>query len=163
MLTPKDLPGKGVITSSAEETAAFGALLGDLLKKRGGPLTVCLYGDLGAGKTTFIKGFAGAFGVPERDIGSASYVIVAEYETSPPFYHMDLYRLGGDPCSDDMGLWEYIESDAVVVIEWAERLGEMPDGAVSLRMNILGEDRREMIVSGLRAEEEESLTKAGNK
>jgi tRNA threonylcarbamoyladenosine biosynthesis protein TsaE len=145
------------ITASAEETTNFGLRLGNLLKSRGGPVTVCLYGDLGAGKTTFIKGFASAFGIPERDIGSASYVIVAEYETSPPFYHMDLYRLSGDPCSEDMGLWEYIESDAVVVIEWAERLGEMPEGAVSVRINIPDSDRREMIVNGLRPEEAKTV------
>ena len=139
--------------ASAEETTGFGSRLGSILKERGEPVTVCLYGDLGAGKTTFIKGFASAFGIPERDIGSASYVIVAEYETEPPFYHMDLYRLGGDPCSDDMGLWEYIEAGAVVVIEWAERLGEVPEGAVSVRMKILDSDRRALAIDGLRPAE----------
>ena len=153
MQTENSRPDMEFIAVSAEETTKFGARLGSLLKGRGGPVTVCLYGDLGAGKTTFIKGFASAFGIPERDIGSASYVIVAEYETSPPFYHMDLYRLGGEPCSDDMGLWEYIESDAVVIIEWAERLGEMPEGAIWVRIKILDNDRRELMVDGLRPEE----------
>ena len=68
-----------ILTYSAAETEAAGLKLGDLMKKRGGPVTVCLFGDLGAGKTTFVKGFASAFGIPGRDIGSASYVIVAEY------------------------------------------------------------------------------------
>jgi tRNA threonylcarbamoyladenosine biosynthesis protein TsaE len=151
-------PDRIFITDSAEETSDFGSRLGNLLKKRSEPVTVCLYGDLGAGKTTFIKGFASAFGIPGRDIGSASYVIVAEYETSPPFYHMDLYRLSGDPCAEDVDLWEYIESDAVVVIEWAERLGEMPEGAVPVRINILDGDRRELIVNGLRPEEKKMLS-----
>jgi tRNA threonylcarbamoyladenosine biosynthesis protein TsaE len=149
----------GIVSLAAEETAGFGAALGNLLKKRGKPVTVCLYGDLGAGKTVFIKGFASAFGIPERDIGSASYVIVAEYETTPPFYHMDLYRLGGVACDEDMGVWEYIESDAIVVIEWAERLGETPEGAVSVRIDITDGDRRAITIDGLSAGEEKTFMK----
>ena len=87
-----------IITSSAEETERLGHSLGALLKKKGVAATVCLYGDLGAGKTTFVKGFALAFGIPAREVGSASFVIVAEYETAPPFYHIDLYRL--DRCQN---------------------------------------------------------------
>jgi tRNA threonylcarbamoyladenosine biosynthesis protein TsaE len=145
---------------SADETAGFGAKLGHLLKKRGKPVTVCLYGDLGAGKTTFIKGFASAFGIPERDIGSASYVIVAEYETSPPFYHMDLYRLGKEACNEDVGIWEYIESDAIVIIEWAERLGAAPEGAVTVKIEIIDDNRREMMIEGLSPAEGKVLMKA---
>lgn len=148
-----------IITRSSEETEDLGFGLGSLLKKRGKAVTVCLYGDLGAGKTTFIKGFASAFGIARRDIGSASYVIVAEYETSPPFYHIDLYRLGGESCVEDIGLWEYIESGGIVVIEWAERLGEMPEGAVSVNMRSLGEDKREIIIDGVGIDEKNALLK----
>ena len=150
-----------VITYSAPETEAVGLRLGTLMKKRGGPVTVCLFGDLGAGKTTFVKGFASAFGIPGRDIGSASYVIVAEYDTEPPFYHMDLYRLGDEPCADDIGLWEYIEAGAVVIIEWADKLGEFPDGAVSVRIKNLDADEREIVLGGVKADEAESLTRRG--
>ena len=150
-----------VITYSAPETEAVGLRLGTLMKKRGGPVTVCLFGDLGAGKTTFVKGFASAFGIPGRDIGSASYVIVAEYDTEPPFYHMDLYRLGDEPCADDIGLWEYIEAGAVVIIEWADKLGEFPDGAVSVRIKNLDADEREIVFGGVKADEAESLTGRG--
>jgi tRNA threonylcarbamoyladenosine biosynthesis protein TsaE len=142
---------------SADETAGFGAKFGNLLKKRLRPVIVCLYGDLGAGKTTFIKGFASAFGISERDIGSASYVIVAEYETSPPFYHMDLYRLGADACNEDTGIWEYIESDAIVIIEWAERLGAAPESAVSVKIDIIDDNRREMTIEGVSPAEEKDL------
>ena len=150
-----------VMTYSAPETEALGLRLGTLMKKRGGPVTVCLFGELGAGKTTFVKGFASAFGIPGRDIGSASYVIVAEYDTEPPFYHMDLYRLGDEPCAEDIGLWEYIESGAVVIIEWAEKLGEFPDGAVSVRINNLDDDKREIVFGGLKADEADALTGGG--
>lgn len=144
---------RGIVTQAAEETEVIGFRLGSFLKKKSGTVIVCLYGDLGAGKTTFVKGFASAFGIPGREIGSASFVIVAEYETTPPFYHIDLYRLGDEPCSEDIGLWEYIESDGIVVIEWAEKLGEVPDGAVSVTFQYRGEDRREIAIEGIESDE----------
>ncbi|MGO9952405.1 MAG: tRNA (adenosine(37)-N6)-threonylcarbamoyltransferase complex ATPase subunit type 1 TsaE [Dissulfurispiraceae bacterium] len=138
-----------IVTRSAEQTERLGYRLGLLLKKTGLPVTVCLYGDLGAGKTTFVKGFASAFGIPAREIGSASFVIVAEYETIPPFYHIDLYRLGNEPCIEDIGLWEYIEAGGIVVIEWAEKLGEMPDDALSVTFRHRDEDAREIVIEGI--------------
>lgn len=133
--------------------------MGNLLKSRGQPVTVCLYGDLGAGKTTFVKGFASAFGIPETEIGSASFVIVAEYETTPPFYHIDLYRLGEEPCVEDVGIWEYIDTGGVSVIEWAEKLGEMPEDAVSVNLRQIGEDERELAIEGINLHEEDILLK----
>jgi len=65
-----------VVTYSAPETEALGLRLGTLMKKRGGPVTVCLFGELGAGKTTFVKGFASAFGIPGRDIGSGFFIVI---------------------------------------------------------------------------------------
>jgi tRNA threonylcarbamoyladenosine biosynthesis protein TsaE len=151
------MSGRTLTALSAEETTGLGARLGATLKRRGRPVTVCLYGDLGAGKTTFIKGFASAFGIPERDIGSASYVIVAEYDTSPAFYHMDLYRLDKESCDEDAGIWEYIESDGIVVVEWAERLGEPPEGSVTVTINITDTDGREIAVAGLGPDEAQYL------
>lgn len=146
-----------IITHSAEETERLGHSLGVLLKKKGFATTVCLYGDLGAGKTTFVKGLASAFGIPAREVGSASFVIVAEYETAPPFYHIDLYRLGDEPCTEDIGLWEYIESGGVVVIEWAEKLGEMPDGALSVTFRHSDEETREIVIEGIEQDELRTL------
>ena len=141
-----------IVTHAAEETEIIGYRLGSFLKKKGGAVTVCLYGDLGAGKTTFIKGFASAFGISGREIGSASFVIVAEYETTPPFYHIDLYRLGNEPCVEDIGLWEYIESEGIVVIEWAEKLGEVPDGAVLVNFKYHGAGSREIAIEGIESD-----------
>ena len=72
------------------ETLHFGQRLGKKLKP--GDI-VCLYGELGAGKTTVTKGIASAFGIKERDITSASFTIIAEYDNDIPFYHIDLYRI----------------------------------------------------------------------
>jgi tRNA threonylcarbamoyladenosine biosynthesis protein TsaE len=136
-------------TGSSEETEDLGFKLGTFLKTHGGAKTICLFGELGAGKTTLIKGIASAFNISKRDIGSASFVIVAEYETSPPFYHIDLYRLEKDVDVEDTGIWEYIESDGISVIEWAERLDEIPENAVTVRINLLGEESREIIIEGI--------------
>ncbi|MCE5312948.1 MAG: tRNA (adenosine(37)-N6)-threonylcarbamoyltransferase complex ATPase subunit type 1 TsaE, partial [Nitrospiraceae bacterium] len=93
------------ISGSAEDTQRLGQRLGSHIVSRGRGATVCMYGDLGAGKTVFIKGIASALGIPARDIGSASFVIAAEYETTPVFYHIDLYRIEGEAALDELGIW----------------------------------------------------------
>jgi tRNA threonylcarbamoyladenosine biosynthesis protein TsaE len=137
-----------IITRSPGETEEIGLKIGNILKAQRGA-TVCLYGDLGAGKTTLIRGIALAFGIPERDIGSASFVIVAEYETTPPFYHIDLYRVERENDIDDLGIWEYIGSGGIAVVEWAERLSELPEDAIKVRMNYVDENSREVIIEGI--------------
>lgn len=136
-----------VVTGSPEETENTGYRIGNLLKAYA-TRTVLLYGDLGAGKTTLIKGIASAFGIPKRDIGSASFVIVAEYDTIPRFYHIDLYRVETEEDMEALGIWEYMDSGGVAVIEWAERLSEMPEGAVTVRINYQDENSREIIIEG---------------
>ena len=69
----------------------IGFKLGKRLKRGD---VVCLYGELGTGKTTMVKGIAKAFGISERDITSASFSIIVEYDLETPFYHIDLYRIG---------------------------------------------------------------------
>ncbi len=78
------------ISNGPNDTKAVGFRLGKLL--RSGDV-VGLYGELGAGKTTMVKGIASAFGIDEREIVSASFTILTEYDTSPPFTHIDLYRI----------------------------------------------------------------------
>ncbi|MBZ0156654.1 MAG: tRNA (adenosine(37)-N6)-threonylcarbamoyltransferase complex ATPase subunit type 1 TsaE [Alphaproteobacteria bacterium] len=138
-----------IITESPEETEAAGRALGRFLKEKKKTGAVFLFGDLGAGKTTFIKGIASAFGIPERDIGSASFVIAAEYETTPPFYHIDLYRMEGEEDSEALGIWEYIESGGVAVVEWSERLSSLPGGAVTVTLSYHNEHAREILVEGV--------------
>ncbi len=137
------------ITRSPEETEHMGFRLGTFLESSARIKTVMLYGDLGAGKTTLIKGIASAFGIAKRDVGSASFVMVAEYETSPPFYHIDLYRLERPEAVDEAGIWEYIDAGGVAVIEWAERLAEVPDNAIEVRITYLSDQEREIIIYGV--------------
>ena len=119
-----------VITSSPEQTWEIGRLLGILLEAGD---TVCLYGDLGAGKTNFAYGIARGLDVQEQYITSPTFTFVNEYQGRVPLYHLDLYRLKGPDELENIGFDEYIESDGVTVIEWAERAAdELPVESLSV-------------------------------
>lgn len=135
-----------MLTNSPKETEAAGAALMRMLKPGS---VVCLYGGLGAGKTVFVKGMASALGIPTRDVISASYTIIAEYDTTPPLYHADLYRLEQGADMEELGLYDYMDSDGITVIEWAERLPEFETAeAIKVRINLVSEDSREIIIEG---------------
>ena len=133
-------------SSSDIETRNIGHRLGEKLK--GGDV-VCLYGDLGAGKTTMVKGIASALGISERDITSASFTIIAEYNVVVPFYHIDLYRVSSNEISE-LGLEEYLGADGIAVIEWAERAeGEIPDRSIRVFFHYIEENIREIEIEGI--------------
>ena len=133
-----------MLASSPEQTEAAGkALAGSL----GPGSVVCLFGGLGAGKTVFVKGMASALGIDSRDVTSASFTIIAEYESTPPFYHADLYRLEGSHDLEHIGLYDYMEGDGITVIEWADRLpAEETEGAIKVYINILPDETREILI-----------------
>src|SRR5208283_388854 len=148
----EELPGPnpaGVISRSAQETEDLGYKLGIFLKNQEKIKTVLLYGDLGAGKTTMVKGIAGAFSIPKAVVCSASFVIVAEYESSPRFYHIDLYRLEGADDIEAAGVWEYIDGDGVAVVEWADRLPGAFGDAVKVTMEYIDEESRKITIEGM--------------
>jgi tRNA threonylcarbamoyladenosine biosynthesis protein TsaE len=120
-----------------------------LCKKLNRGDVVCLYGDLGSGKTTMVKGIASALGIEERDITSASFTIIAEYEAEIPFYHIDLYRIYGKEI-EDLGLSEYLGTDGIAVIEWADRAGEeLPDSSIRVILKYTKENCRELEITGI--------------
>ena len=126
------------ITSSEEETAAVGARVAGKLKSGD---VVLLYGDLGAGKTAFVRGLAEGLGADPGDVSSPTFTLVQEYHGRVMLYHVDLYRLEGSEIND-LGLEELIVGDGVVAIEWAERWTERPDDVIEVRIEDLGEERR---------------------
>ncbi|MBI5740885.1 MAG: tRNA (adenosine(37)-N6)-threonylcarbamoyltransferase complex ATPase subunit type 1 TsaE [Nitrospirae bacterium] len=135
-----------LLSSSEAETKDIGRRIGEKLKKGD---VVCLYGELGAGKTTMVKGIASAFGINERDITSASFTIIAEYDADVPFYHIDLYRLVSDEI-EEIGLQDYLRGSGIAVIEWAERAGQaVPEKHISVRLDYSGEDVREIEIEGI--------------
>jgi tRNA threonylcarbamoyladenosine biosynthesis protein TsaE len=133
-------------SKSEAETKKIGRDLGEKLKA--GDI-VCLYGELGAGKTVMVKGIASALGINERDVTSASFTIIAEYDTDVPFYHIDLYRIRPGE-TEEIGLHEYLASDGIAVIEWAEKAeGEMPENRIMITLDYSGESSREIEIKGI--------------
>jgi tRNA threonylcarbamoyladenosine biosynthesis protein TsaE len=131
-----------VITSSTEQTEDLGRILGGLLEA--GDL-VCLYGDLGAGKTHFSFGIAQGLEVKEQYITSPTFTFVNEYQGRIPFYHIDLYRLQEPSQLESIGFEEYIDSDGATVIEWAERADEeLPGEMLSVYLSHVSENDREV-------------------
>lgn len=128
-----------LISKSEEETKEIGYRIGKRLKRGD---VVCIHGELGAGKTTLIKGIANAIGIDERDITSASFTIIAEHNGSIPLYHIDLYRVANKDVHE-LGLHEYMDKDGITVIEWAERAeGELPDKRIEVRIDYEDEGTR---------------------
>jgi tRNA threonylcarbamoyladenosine biosynthesis protein TsaE len=128
------------------ETGAIGRRLGSRLRPGD---VVALIGDLGAGKTTMVKGIASAFGIPERDVTSASFTVIAEYPGTPVFHHVDLYRINGDEELAGTGFWDCLDAGGVTVIEWAEKIGHALKGAITVKLNYAGDERREIDIEGL--------------
>jgi len=134
------------ISRSPHETIDIGFRLGKRLKSGD---VVGLYGELGAGKTTMVKGIARAFGIDEREIVSASFTIIAEYNTTPPFSHIDLYRIKKDDEFAELGLWDHIGEDSISVIEWAEKAEKgLPEDIIRVRLKPIDEHMREITIEG---------------
>jgi tRNA threonylcarbamoyladenosine biosynthesis protein TsaE len=135
------------VSRGPEDTREIGCRIGRLLKP--GDI-VGLYGELGAGKTTMVKGIAGALGIMDREIMSASYTIISEYASEPPFIHVDLYRIESFDEAEDIGLWEQIGGHGISVIEWAEKLeGLLPDDTIRVSIVAAGETERDIRVYGI--------------
>ena len=130
---------------SADEatTRAIGAALAGLL----GPGDVVgLAGDLGAGKTRLVQGAAAALGV-EGPVLSPTFMLVREYDGDPPVHHVDAYRLSGPLELEDLGLEDILSPDAVVFVEWADRVAAaLPDSRLELVLHITDDGHREIEV-----------------
>ena len=127
------------ISASADATRALGGLLaraaapGDL---------VCLWGELGAGKTQLAKGFGAGLGV-EATINSPTFVLMAEYAGRLPLFHVDLYRLAGPREALEGGLLDERQSAGVTVVEWPDRLGEaLPEARLDVGFEGSGDEPR---------------------
>ncbi|MDB5108269.1 MAG: tRNA ((37)-N6)-threonylcarbamoyltransferase complex ATPase subunit type 1 TsaE [Candidatus Binatus sp.] len=124
---------------SAHETKSWGRRLASLLE--GGEL-IGFIGELGAGKTCFIKGLARGLNLREEDILSPTFTMIQEHHGRFPLYHIDLYRLE-EATLDDMGLREYLFSSGVAAVEWFERLHEFEDlDYLSVRISYAGANYR---------------------
>lgn len=137
-----------VTTRSEAETAAEGRRLAASL--RGGEVLL-LSGDLGAGKTAFVRGLAGGLGIDPADVTSPTFTLVQEYRAGRlPLFHVDLYRL--TPIEvDDLGLDDMALEGGVLAIEWPDRLPRALDGAIPIQFAHGNGDTRIIRVSPARA------------
>lgn len=132
-------PSRAIICPSPEATSRLGTALarvaapGDLL---------CLWGDLGAGKTHFAKAFGAGLGVTDT-IVSPSFVLMAEYQGRLPLFHLDPYRLADAADALTGGLIDDRQATGVTLIEWPDRLGDaLPDARLDVRIDGLGDEPR---------------------
>lgn len=125
-------------TTGESETEAIGERLAASLRTGD---VVLLYGDLGTGKTAFVRGLARGLGAPPDEVSSPTFTLVQEYAGGRlTLYHADLYRLEPKDV-DDLGLDELVLS-GVVAVEWAERWTGRPSDAIEVRLEHEGEDAR---------------------
>ncbi len=108
------------------------------------------YGDMVAGKTTFINALSKALGVEQDATGSPSFSIINEYRsdtTAELIYHFDLYRLENLEEAFDIGVEDYFDSGALCLLEWAERIEDiLPDDTVKVNLKVLDDNSRELTV-----------------
>ena len=139
---PRDISGwrHGFVTHSADETERAGEALAQLMPA---DTALLLHGDLGAGKTTFTRGFARGLGIP-GDITSPSFALLNVHHGRRQLLHVDAYRLTAPAQLDALLLDEVARSPFNLLIEWPERIGDRkPPGAWSLRLSAEGaSDRR---------------------
>ena len=134
------------ITNCYEETERVAAELAKSLK---GGEVIAMYGDLGAGKTAFVRGLARALGI-EGHITSPTFTIMNAYNGRLPLYHFDVYRIADPDEMYEIGCDEYIGSDGVCVIEWAELIEDiLPDEYIKINIkkdSEKGDDYREITI-----------------
>ena len=132
------------ITHSETETEALGEKLAP--RFRPGDV-VALYGDLGAGKTAFVRGIARGLKSPNR-VTSPTFTIVNEYEGEIPLFHFDMYRLGGPDELFGIGWDDYLARGGICVVEWSENVEDIFDGTeYSVTIEKLSEDDRKITVT----------------
>lgn len=135
--------GTTVETRSVHETERFARQLAETL--RPGNL-VLLFGDLGSGKTAFVRGLADGLGAEPDEVSSPTFTLVQEHRGRCRLQHVDLYRVQPGAEVDELGLDEFMARGDVVVVEWADRLEDVPDHATVVTISDLGGDRRQIKV-----------------
>jgi tRNA threonylcarbamoyladenosine biosynthesis protein TsaE len=129
------------LSSSQSETEKFGRSLGMLLEEG---TFIALYGDLGGGKTCFVRGVVDGINPDSvRLVASPTFAVMNEYPGKTPIYHFDLYRLSCGSEIAELGFDDYFYGNGICIVEWAERLGEtLPGNHLSIQFEYIDEDVR---------------------
>src|SRR3954447_7154904 len=143
------MPTRTTTTRSEDETAALGREVATTLSAGD---VLLLYGDLGAGKTAFVRGLAEGLGIPREEVSSPTFTLIQEYRGGRlPLFHVDLYRIEDPREFDELGLDEIAEG-GVLAIEWAERLPYSPPASVRVSIAHAGESERTVTVESTKYE-----------
>ncbi len=131
-------------TGSEDDTAQVAA---ELARSFRGGEVVLLTGELGSGKTAFVRGLARGLDVDPREVGSPTFVLLTSYPGRLLLHHADLYRLRGDGDEGELGLEELPGRDGVLAVEWAERLRQPPwPRPLRVRLEHAGGDARHITI-----------------
>src|ERR1700722_4224706 len=145
-----------VLCSSLAETHAISRLLANHLQKNS---VVCFFGELGAGKTSFIKGLVSALaGYPMDDVCSPTFTYLNIYHGTIDIYHFDLYRLKDEDEFLSMGFDDFFFAGGICCIEWSERIRALlPENCVIVELAHAGEDKRYITITGADLDEKLSF------
>ncbi len=128
------------VLKSEEDTIGFGASVG-LLLTRGA--FVAMYGGLGTGKTTMVRGIASSLGAEQGDIMSPTFTIVREHALSVPLFHFDAYRLSGSDELYAIGFDEYLNRNGIIIMEWPENIQDaLPEERLEIHIEGDGANSR---------------------
>ncbi len=131
------------VCNSARETEMLGQKLGERIKKG---TVIALFGDLGAGKTAFVRGLAKGLGIV-ADVTSPTFALINEYKNSEyELYHFDMYRIIGWDSLYSVGYFDYVDTDAILAIEWSENIEEfLPEDCVRVTIRKTREENERII------------------
>jgi len=136
-----------LITKNPNETKQIGRAIGNLLKP--GDILL-LFGELGTGKTCLTQGIADGIGIDDGQyVNSPSYILINVYKARIPIYHIDLYRILDADELFDLGLDEYLFGKGICIIEWADRLTELPNNYLKIILEWLDHDIRKFMITGV--------------
>lgn len=133
---------RDLIINSEKEMENLGFRFFEMMREGG---CVALYGDLGSGKSVFVRGLAKAFGI--TSVTSPTFTIIQRYDSEPPFYHIDAYRLGSADELYDAGFSDCLRDKSVVAIEWADLVENvLPSKRISIKVKGSGMEPRHVLI-----------------
>ncbi len=136
-----NIPGTGSLEAAARE---FASLMGD-------NTVFAFYGDMGAGKTTFINALCSVLGVDSEETASPTFALINEYRsdtTAELIYHFDFYRIEDLDEAIELGIEDYFDSGAVCLIEWPEKIAAaLPEDTVTVKITVNDDDSRTLTIS----------------
>lgn len=135
------------VSNSEEETRKFGRNLAKRLKEKD---VVCIYGELGAGKTCLVKGIVDGLGLTTEYVRSPTFAIINKYNGKSPVYHLDFYRIESASEIEELGIDEFSGKEGITLIEWPEKIVKyLPETRWEIKIDVLSENKRSFNVSFL--------------